>query len=53
MLHFISFNSKFLNILMVNISKNVAFVKELELMDNRLVKAMLSKFVFMFKFSML
>ena len=28
-------------------------VRELELMDHRLVKAMQSKFVFMFKFSML
>ena len=40
------------------ICKNTYFeghlrVKELELMDKRVVKAMLSKFVFIFKFSML
>ena len=38
---------------MINKNHRILGVKELELMDNSLVRAMQSKFVFMFKFSML
>ena len=43
-----------MDIFLVAIKKKYGInVKELELMDNRLVKAMQSEFVFMFKFSIL
>ena len=43
-----------MDIFLVAIKKKYGIsVKELELMDNRLVKAIQSKFVFMFKFSVL
>ena len=43
-----------MDIFLVAVKKKYGIsVKELELMDNRLVKAIQSKFVFMFKFSVL